>query len=149
MAGFLIAMLSGALMSIQGVFNTGVTKSSSIWVAAGFVQITAFLTCVIMWIADGRPQVMTLFSVQPKIALLGGVIGAFITYTVVRAMTTLGVAKAELTIVITQIAVAYLIELFGLFGSKKSDFSWLKLLGIAVAVAGLVIFNLCGNGQDA
>ncbi len=43
MAGFLIAILSGALMSIQGVFNTGVTKSSSIWVAAGFVQITAFL----------------------------------------------------------------------------------------------------------
>ncbi len=31
MAGFLIAMLSGALMSIQGVFNTGVTKASSIW----------------------------------------------------------------------------------------------------------------------
>lgn len=30
MAGFLIAILSGALMSIQGVFNTGVTKSSSI-----------------------------------------------------------------------------------------------------------------------
>ena len=29
MAGFLIAILSGALMSIQGVFNTGVTKSSS------------------------------------------------------------------------------------------------------------------------
>ena len=48
MAGFLIAILSGALMSIQGVFNTGVTKSSSIWVAAGFVQITAFLTCAVM-----------------------------------------------------------------------------------------------------
>ena len=30
MAGFLIALVSGALMSIQGVFNTEVTKSSSI-----------------------------------------------------------------------------------------------------------------------
>ena len=147
MAGFLIAMISGALMSVQGVFNTGVTKSSSIWVAAGFVQLTAFLTCVAMWIYDGRPEVMTLFSVQPKIALLGGVIGAFITYTVIRAMSDLGVAKAEMTIVITQIAVAYLIELFGLFGSKKADFSWWKLLGIAVAVAGLAIFNFCGNKE--
>lgn len=149
MAGFLIAMISGALMSIQGVFNTGVTKSSSIWVAAGFVQITAFITCVVMWIYDGRPPVMGLFGVQPKIALLGGVIGAFITYTVIRAMSTLGVAKAELTIVITQIAVAYLIELFGMFGSKKTDFSWMKLVGIAVAVVGLVIFNLCGNTSEA
>ena len=30
MVGFLIALISGALMSIQGVFNTQVTKASSI-----------------------------------------------------------------------------------------------------------------------
>lgn len=149
MVGFLIAMLSGALMSIQGVFNTGVTKSSSIWVAAGFVQITAFITCVVMWFIDGRPQIMGLFGVQPKIALLGGVIGAFITFTVIKSMSTLGVAKAEITIVVTQIAVAYLIELFGLFGSQKTEFSWMKLLGIAVAIAGVVIFSLCGNTQNS
>ena len=84
MAGFLIAIISGALMSVQGVFNTTATKSSSIWVAASFVQITAFATCVLMWFYDGRPPVSGLFQVQPKYALLGGVIGAFITYTVVR-----------------------------------------------------------------
>ena len=35
MAGFLIALLSGALMSVQGVFNTQVTKSTGIWVSNG------------------------------------------------------------------------------------------------------------------
>ncbi len=147
MIGFLIAMLSGALMSIQGVFNTNVTKSSSIWVAAGFVQITAFATCVIMWIIDGQPEIAGIWGVNPKISLLGGVIGAFITFTVIKSMSSLGVAKAEITIVVTQIAVAYVIELFGLFGSKKSDFSWMKLLGIAVAIVGVVIFSLCGNKE--
>ena len=136
MAGFLIAIISGALMSVQGVFNTTATKSSSIWVAASFVQITAFATCVLMWFYDGRPPVSGLFQVQPKYALLGGVIGAFITYTVVRAMGSLGTAKAEITIVISQIAVAYIIELFGMFGSKRADFSWLKLLGLALAIGG-------------
>lgn len=147
MAGFFIAIISGALMSIQGVFNTGVSKSSSIWVAAGFVQITAFLTCAVMWFVSGRPEIGGIFHVEPKIALLGGVIGAFITYTVVKSMSDLGVAKAEITIVIAQIAAAYLIELFGLFGSKKIEFSFMKLVGIAVAVAGVCIFNLCGNKQ--
>jgi len=147
MIGFLIAMLSGALMSIQGVFNTNVTKASSIWVAAGFVQLTAFATCVVMWIVDGKPEIAGMWGVNPKISLLGGVIGAFITFTVIKAMSSLGVAKAEITIVVTQIAVAYLIELFGLFGSKKTDFSWMKLLGIAVAIAGVMIFSLCGNKE--
>ena len=145
MTGFLIAIISGALMSIQGVFNTGVTKSSSIWVPAGFVQITAFLTCAVMWFINGRPPIGGLFQVEPKYALLGGVIGAFITYTVVRAMSDLGTAKAEVTIVIAQIAVAYIIELFGIFGSKKADFSWIKLLGLALAIGGVVIFDMCGN----
>lgn len=150
MAGFLIAMISGGLMSIQGVFNTGVTKSTSnVWVAAGFVQLTAFLTCIVMWLYNGRPTVSGLLSVEPKIALLGGVIGAFITYTVVKSMSDLGTAKAQVIIVITQIGVAYLVELFGLFGSKKADFSWIKLLGIAVSIAGVFIFTMCGNNGDA
>ena len=43
MWGFIIALISGALMSIQGVFNTEVTKSSSVWAANSWVQLTAFL----------------------------------------------------------------------------------------------------------
>ena len=51
MFGFLIALLSGALMSIQGVFNTQVTKTSGIWVANAFVQFTALLVCLAAWLA--------------------------------------------------------------------------------------------------
>ena len=138
MAGFIIAIVSGALMSIQGIFNTNLTKSSSIWVTASFVQLTALITCVVMWFVDGKPNVWGLFSVQPKVSLLGGVIGAFITFTVVKSVSELGIAKAEITIVVSQVIVAYLIELFGLFGSKKADFSFKKLLGIALAVAGVI-----------
>lgn len=141
MVGFFIAMLSGALMSVQGVFNTEVTKSSSIWVAAGFVQLTALLTCVVMWFIDGRPDVTGLFNVERKYVLLGGVIGAFITFTVIKSMSSLGTAKAVLTIVITQIAVAYIIELFGMFGSEKAQFSMMKLVGLLVAITGVVLFN--------
>lgn len=147
MWGFLIAMISGALMSVQGVFNTDVTKSTSIWVSGSFVQLTAFLTCIIMWFVTGRPSFEGLLHVEHKYALLGGVIGAFITYTVVKSMENLGTAPAVLTIVITQTAVAYLIELFGLFGSEKSSFSWMKVLGLVIAIGGVVLFNLSGQSK--
>ena len=49
MIGFLIALVSGALMSIQGVFNTQVTKSTGIWTASAFVQFTALLVCLGAW----------------------------------------------------------------------------------------------------
>lgn len=141
MTGFIIALISGALMSLQGVFNTGVTKQTSMWVATGWVQLTAFLTCVILWFFSGKENITGLIHVQPKYLLIGGIIGAFITYTVVRSMATLGPAKAAIVIVVSQIIVAYGIELFGLFGVDKTGFEWKKLIGAVVAIIGIVIFN--------
>lgn len=148
MAGFIIAIVSGALMSIQGIFNTNVTKSSSIWVAAGFVQLTALATCLIMWFFNGRPEVSGVLRVDNKVSLLGGVIGAFITFTVVKSVSELGIAKAEITIVVAQVLVAYLIELFGLFGSKKAEFSWLKLLALIIAAGGVFMFYMVGKNES-
>ena len=54
MWGFLVALISGALMSIQGVFNTEMTKQTSLWVSTGWVQFSAFLVCVLAWIFTGR-----------------------------------------------------------------------------------------------
>lgn len=80
-------------------------------------------------------------GVTPKYVLAGGVIGALITYTVIRSMAALGPARTSLLIVVAQIIVAYLIELFGLFGVEKAPFAWNKLLGAAIAVGGIIIFQ--------
>ena len=141
MLGIWIAVLSGALMSIQGVWNTQVTKQSSLWVSTGWVQLTAFLVCVAAWFFSGRDSVSVLWQVSPKYMLLGGVIGAFITITVIQSMGALGPAKAAMLIVISQLIVAYLIELLGLFGVDKEPFEWRKVLGMLIAIAGIVIFK--------
>ena len=44
-------------------------------------------------------------------------------------------------IVISQLAAAWLIELFGTFRYGKTDFTVRKLLGMAVAVVGIVVFQ--------
>ena len=139
--GILIALLSGALMSIQGVFNTEVTKQTSLWVSTGWVQLSAFLVCVVAWLYNGRQSVGALMQVDNKYTRWGGVIGAFITVTVIQSMSQLGPAKAAMLIVISQLAVAYLIELFGMFGVDKEPFEWRKVLGMAIAIVGIVIFK--------
>ena len=141
MWGFIIALVSGALMSIQGVFNTEVTKQTSIWVSSGWVQFSAFIACVIMWFFTGRNEVGGLFQVEPKYMLAGGVMGALITYTVIKSVGTLGPAKSALLIVVAQIIVAYAIEVMGFFGVDKVGFEWKKAIGALVAIAGIIIFR--------
>lgn len=141
MIGFLIALLSGALMSVQGVFNTKVTEGSSMWAANVFVQFTAFIVCFVAWLFADRTSFREVLAVEPKYFLLGGVIGAFITLTVIKSMDSLGPAKAVMLIVISQIIVAYVIELFGMFGVEKQPFSWRKVFGALVAIVGVVLFK--------
>ena len=141
MIGFLIALLSGALMSVQGVFNTQVTKTTGMWVSNGWVQLSAFALCFVAWLISGRDNVMTLAKVEPKYVLLGGVIGAGITWTVIKSMEQLGPAKAALLIVISQLIGAYILDLLGLFGVEKEPLEWRKVIGMGIALIGVAIFQ--------
>jgi transporter family-2 protein len=142
MWGILIAILSGALMSTQGVMNTGVTKQSGIWVAASFVQFSALIVCLGAWVVTGRQgSFSSLIKVDHKYMLLGGVLGAFITYTVIKSVDTLGPAVANMFIISAQLIVAYLIEAFGLCGCEKVPFEWRKLIGLVLIIAGIIVFK--------
>ena len=128
MWGILVAAISGALMSIQGVFNAEVTKQSSIWLSASFVQLTAFIVCVAAWLLTGRDgTVGSIFQVTPN--------------TVIYSMNAIGPARSVMFIVAVQLLVAYLIELLGCFGVDKQPFEWRKCIGVVIIIAGIVTFK--------
>jgi len=141
MTGVIIALISGALMSVQGVFNTDVTKNTSLWVSTCFVQFSALIVCLVIWFFTDRLSFNTILDVPNKYALLGGVLGAFITITVIKSMESLGPAKSAMLIVISQLIVAYAIELLGLFGVEKQPIDWRRVGGMLIAIIGVIIFK--------
>ena len=108
--------------------------------AAGFAVPQSFTVRDKKWVRVTVCIVGVLIAVFFT-ALLAGVIGAFITVTVVKSMADLGPARAAMLIVISQLAVAYVIELFGMFGVEKQPFEWRKLIGLLVSVTGIIVFK--------
>lgn len=141
MWGIVVAVVSGVLMSVQGVFNTQVTRQTSLWVSSAFVQGTALLVCLAAWALTDRSSFLAVGKVQPWYMLLGGVLGAFITITVIKAMGSLGPAKAAMLIVIAQLMAAYLIEVLGLFGVEKQPLQWRRIIGMGISIVGIVLFK--------
>lgn len=134
------ALVSGLLMSVQGVFNTRVTDKAGVWFTAGIVHFTAFIVCIAVLLFTRDANVAGLKAVN-KWYLLGGVLGAGITYTVVVAMAHLGPSYAVMLILIAQMVSAYLIELLGWFDTPKSSFMWTKLVGVGIMIVGIVVFQ--------
>lgn len=140
MFGTIISLISGALMSVQGVFNTRVTESAGLWLTSAIVQGTAFLVCLLALFITKDGNIGGLREVN-KFYLLGGVIGAGITYTVIKGISSLGPAYAIMLILIAQMLVAYLIELLGWFGAERIGFEWCKLMGVGLMLGGIIVFQ--------
>jgi transporter family-2 protein len=141
MVGILIALLAGLLMSVQGVFNTRVMDSSNMWATNSWVHLTAFIASITIWFFTGRENLLSVFNVSNKLYLFGGIIGAFITFTVIKSISSLGPAYATMLILLAQLVISCLIESFGLFGTEKMCFEWSKLIGVALMIVGIVIFK--------
>ena len=138
--GIIFALLAGLLMSVQGVFNTRVMETSNMWAATSWVHISAFAASMSLWFFTGKEALFSVFDVSQKLYLSGGVSGALITYTVIKGISDLGPTQATMLILLAQLIVAYLIEVFGLFGAEKISFDWIKLIGVALMVSGIIVF---------
>ena len=141
MIGIILALLAGLLMSVQGVFNTRLLDSSNMWTTNTWVHFTAFVTSIAVWFFAGRENLFSVFSVSNKLYLLGGVIGALITFTVIKSIASLGPAYATMLILLAQLVASCLIEFLGLFSTEKTCFEWSKLIGAALMVAGIIVFQ--------
>ena len=134
------ALISGALMSIQGVFNTRVSEKAGLWFTTSIVHFIAFVVCVGVLFFARDANVMGLKMVN-KWYLLGGVLGAGITYTVIIATAHLGPAFAVMMILIAQTTTSYLIEVLGWFGTEKTGFIWTKAVGVGIMILGIIVFQ--------
>jgi transporter family-2 protein len=139
--GILLGLLAGLLMSVQGVFNTRLMDSSNMWTTNSWVHLTAFITSIVIWFFSGHENLLSIFQVSNKLYLLSGIIGALITFTVIKSISDLGPAYATMLILLAQLVTSCLIEVLGLFGTEKMCFEWSKLIGVALMIAGIIVFQ--------
>jgi len=141
--GIIFSAVAGALMSIQGVFNTRVSEKIGQWQANIMVQAIGLVSAIVALFIFKGGDFSKLKEVN-KLYLLGGVIGAAITFTVIRGMSCLGPTLAVSVILIAQLITASLFDFFGLCGTERLDFHYTKILGVIIMIAGIIIFKLKG-----
>lgn len=136
-----MSIVAGALMSLQGVFNTRLSEKIGLYQSNAFVQGTAFILSLIVMFIFGKISEFKEIGNVSKIYLLGGALGLGITITVMLSIKGLSPTYAISIILISQLLVAAVIDAFGLFGSEKIPFTWNKYIGILVMIAGVLLFK--------
>jgi len=138
--GFLLSALAGALMSVQGVLNSQLTRKVGINEANMIVQGTGFLLSLLIVLVWGGGNLKEVMNVN-KLYLLGGFIGVGIIFCVIKGIHALGTTCAILSILLAQLVTAALIDRLGLFGVEPVPFGWYKIVGLVLMVAGIIVFK--------
>lgn len=128
-------------MSIQGVMNTRLGEQIGLMESNAFVQCSAAILSLVALIFYRTGSFGELGGAN-RLYMLGGVLGLVITITVMLGMKGLGPTVAVSIILISQLAVAALIDAFGLMGSEKLTFGWNKYVGLGLMIGGVILFKL-------
>lgn len=144
MLGIIFAIISGVAMSIQGIFNTHITKKIGVWETTALIQGIAFLTALIVLFFAGNGNFKNLKDVN-KFYLLAGILGTVITFTVIQSMSDLGPAIAVSTILVAQLVAATLINHFGWFGTEVIHTPVIRqVIGVVIMIIGIIVFKWKG-----
>lgn len=141
MMGFLYAVIAGAAMSVQGVMNARLGDKAGVLETNAYVQLTGFILALIIALIFGKGDIRQMTQ-APWYAWLGGVLAPVITVTVMLAVGALSPTVAISTILVSQLAVAALIDAFGIMGSEQIAFTWQKWLGHGLMTAGVLLIKI-------
>lgn len=140
MIGVVTAIVAGAAMSLQGVFNARLSEKAGLFTSGAFVQlVAAVLAVAAAWIVrDGQVRQLGETS---KVYWLGGALGLVITLTVMLATRRLGPGAAVSIILVAQLLTAAAFDAFGWFGTEKAPFTWRQWAGFAAMIGGVLLFQ--------
>ena len=141
MLGFISALAAGAAMSIQGVMNTRLGDKTGVLEASAFVQLTGFVLALLFVFFFGKGDIRQLGQ-APWYAWLGGLLAPVITVTVMLSITDLSPTVAISAILLSQLAVAALIDAFGWLGAEQVAFTWTKWVGLGLMAFGVVMMKV-------
>lgn len=143
MKGIIFAISAGVFISLQQVFNTRLGEKIGFWETNTFVHASGLVVTIVMLLAAGNGSFAKIGEAN-KLYLLGGALGVFIVYGVMNAISALGAAYSVAILLITQLIAGTLIDSFGLFGCPVIKFDFTKFLGIAIMIAGIIVFKIKG-----
>ena len=133
--GAILAAMAGLAIATQVVVNTLGIRSLGVGALIGVSGLATAAAGFAMALS-ARPE----FTGRAMLyAIASGLLGAFILGAIVLAAGRAGLAQTLSLVIASQLIAGLLIDRTGLFGPAAADFGLLKVVGVALILAGGVL----------
>ncbi|HMQ02413.1 MAG TPA: DMT family transporter [Pyrinomonadaceae bacterium] len=139
----LIALIAGAMMPTQAATNDRMAAFVDGPILAAFISFFVGTVALFIYMLLAGVSLSSLSGVRdaPAVAWAGGLLGAFFVAAAVTLVPKLGVAMTFSLIIAGQMIVTLVIDHFGLLGVPVKEVSILRICGILLITAGVVLIR--------
>lgn len=137
-----MAFLAGAFLPIQAGMNARLGKAVESPVHASMFSFVVGAVGLVAYILVTR-QTVSWSGVKeaPGYVWLGGLLGAFYVTTIILAFPKLGPGLTFGLVVAGQMIMSVLLEHNNILVAQQNPISWMKIVGIALVIAGVAIIR--------
>ncbi|HEY1062556.1 MAG TPA: DMT family transporter [Daejeonella sp.] len=137
-----LAFLSGAFLPIQAGLNAKLGKAAESPVYASMLSFAVGTLGLITYILITK-QSISWAGVReaPAHIWLGGLLGAFYVTVIILAFPKLGPGLTFGLVVAGQMIISIILEHFNILVAQQNSISLMKLLGVLLVVAGVIIIR--------
>ncbi len=138
----IMAFISGAFLPIQAGLNTRLGKAGESPVHASlFSFIVGAIGLVLYILLTNQTVSWDGVKTAPWHAWLGGLLGAFYVTVIILAFPKLGPGLTFGLVVARQMIFSALLEHFNILVAQPHPINFMKILGIGLVIAGVVIIR--------
>ncbi|WP_127590549.1 DMT family transporter [Paenibacillus lautus] len=147
LAGLVLALIAGSLVSLQNIFNNRVNEKTGSWSTTTLVLGMGFVASFGMSLAVEGKGTFALQNMEPWY-WISGLIGVGVVICLVQATRLLGATFAISIVMTSQLGFALLWDSLGWLGLEKVPFTMNQLIGVLVIVGGILVFKLGGKREQ-
>lgn len=142
--GLILALVAGALVSLQNIFNSKVNEHTGSWATTTLVLGMGFAASLLLCLIVEGKRTFTLQNMQPWY-WISGMIGVGVVICLVKGVRLLGPTLAISIVMSSQLGFALLWDSMGWLGLQKVPFSWNQLIGVLILLGGILVFKMGGT----
>ncbi len=136
----IVALLSGLAIGAQSSLNSAAGKITGATLTGLLVNFlggaAAGLLLVVVYVRQGKATFSAIQAPTLGIIVVSGLLGIGIIAGIAYALPKIGVAAGLATIIAGQMAVAVLVDTFGLAGEQPIPLNWARIGGLGLLALG-------------
>lgn len=138
-----LAVLAGAVLPLQAGINSKMGQLVQSPVISSFISFVTGAVALLVYMVLSRVPLanLTYARTAPAFLWIAGLLGAFYVTSVILLLPRLGAALTFGLVIGGQMLVSVIFDHFGVLGTPVHPFSAMRLVGILLVVAGVIVIR--------